>query len=168
MRLADDVEGIAFLHWGEHCVECAAPACYSSCDLYQPRSDYAMPPVRLRRLSRIRRSNRMRGYGVEISFKKWAKIEAFGDTAIHPVNAVLRWERMVEAGAPIANVIGHLVKRATGKRIWDELVLHGGRKTFPAAERAREQRSAGGGISPRSIQSDRKRDPPAGYLRGFG
>ncbi len=63
----------------------------------------------------------MRGYGVEVSFKKWAKIEAFGDTAIHPVDTVLRWERLVEAGAPIANVAGRLVKRAGGYRIWGEL-----------------------------------------------
>jgi FkbH-like protein len=117
---ADDVDEIAFLHWGEHCVECAAPACYSSCDLYQPRSD-----LRCRRFAFGAFKNpsfkSLRGYGVEVSFKKWAKIEAFGDTAIHPVDSVLRWERMVEAGAPIANVVGHLVKRATGKRIWDEL-----------------------------------------------
>ncbi|HXR25265.1 MAG TPA: HAD-IIIC family phosphatase [Candidatus Binataceae bacterium] len=116
---ADDVAAIAFLHWGEHCVECAAPACYSSCDLYQPRSD-----MRCRRFAFGAYKNpsfpSMRGYGVEVSFKKWAKIEAFGDTAVHPVDAVLRWERMVEAGAPIANVVGHLVKTATGKRAWDE------------------------------------------------
>ncbi len=29
----------SFLFWGEHCVECAAPACYSSCSLYEPRAD---------------------------------------------------------------------------------------------------------------------------------
>ncbi len=63
----------------------------------------------------------MRGYGVGVSFKKWAKIEAFGDTAVHPVNTVLRWERMVEAGAPVADVVGHLVKGVTGNRLWDEL-----------------------------------------------
>jgi len=34
-----DVEGMALLLWGEHCIECAVPACYSICNLYQPRSD---------------------------------------------------------------------------------------------------------------------------------
>jgi FkbH-like protein len=116
---ADDVAAISFLHWGEHCVECAAPACYSSCDLYQPRFD-----MRCRRFAFGAYKNRafrsLRGYGVEVSFKQWAKIEAFGDTAIHPVETVLRWERMVEAGAPIANTLGRIAKGATGKRAWGE------------------------------------------------
>jgi len=34
-----DVEGVALLLWGEHRIECAAPACYSTFNLYQPRSD---------------------------------------------------------------------------------------------------------------------------------
>jgi FkbH-like protein len=117
---ADDVAEIAFLHWGEHCVECAAPACYSSCDLYQPRSD-----LRCRRFAFGAYKNSsfrsFRGYGVEVSFKKWAKIEAFGDTAVHPVSTVLRWERMAEAGAPIADAVGRLIKGALGKRVWGEL-----------------------------------------------
>jgi len=63
----------------------------------------------------------MRGYGVEVSFKKWAKIEAFGDTAVHPLDKVLRWERVVEMGAPIADVAGRIVRRASGTRAWGEL-----------------------------------------------
>jgi FkbH-like protein len=139
---ADDVERIAFLHWGEHCVECAAPACYSSCDLYQPRSD-----LRCRRFAFGAYKNlqfrSLRGYGVEVAFKKWAKIEAFGDTAVHPLNTVLRWERMVEAGAPIANVVGHLIKGATGKRIWDEL-------TYTATEKLTRRLNARGGSGPQA------------------
>ena len=109
----------------------------------------------------------MRGYGVEVSFKKWAKIEAFGDTAIHPLETVLRWERMVEAGAPIADVVGHLVKGATGKRAMGRARLHRGGKTYSPATCAREQRSAARGVSPRSLQSDRKRNSPAGDLWRF-
>ncbi len=29
----------SLLYWCEHCVECAAPACYQTCDLYEPRRD---------------------------------------------------------------------------------------------------------------------------------
>ncbi len=29
----------AFLLWGEHCTECAAPDCFTTCDLYDARSD---------------------------------------------------------------------------------------------------------------------------------
>ncbi|PTB31309.1 hypothetical protein [Photobacterium phosphoreum] len=27
------------LQWEEHCTECAMPACYKTCELYQPRRD---------------------------------------------------------------------------------------------------------------------------------
>lgn len=114
---ADDVEAISFLHWGEHCVECAAPACYSTCDLYQPRSD-----GRCRRFAFGAYKNpafgSMRGYGVEVSFKKWAKIEAYGATVVHPIAQVLRWERMAELGAPVGNLLGRLVDDVTGKHQW--------------------------------------------------
>src|SRR5579863_3696402 len=139
---ADDVDEIAFLHWGEHCVECAAPACYSSCDLYQPRSD-----MRCRRFAFGAYKNpsfrSLRGYGVEVSFKQWAKIEAFGDTAIHPVDTVLRWERMVEAGAPIANIIGRIAKSATGKRAWGEA-------TYTATEKLTRRLNARGSAGPQA------------------
>lgn len=139
---ADDVAGISFLHWGEHCVECAAPACYSSCDLYQPRSD-----MRCRRFAFGAYKNSsfrsLRGYGVEVSFKKWAKIEAFGNTAVHPVDAVLRWERMVEAGAPIANVVGRLAKSATGKRALGEA-------TYIVTEKLTRQLNARGSHGPQA------------------
>ncbi len=130
-ELAADIAGMSFLHWGEHCVECAAPACYASCDLYEPRSD-----MRCRRFAFGAYKNHsfrsLHGYGVEVSFKKWAKIEAFGDTSIHPVGTILRWERMAEAGAPISNVLGKIVKGATGRREWGEL-------TFIAVEKLTRQ-----------------------------
>src|ERR1700730_2036999 len=139
---ANDVAGISFLHWGEHCVECAAPACYSSCDLYQPRSD-----MRCRRFAFGAYKNcsfrSLRGYGVEVSFKKWAKIEAFGNTAVHPVDTVLRWERMVEAGAPIANVVGRLAKSATGKRALGEA-------TYIVTEKLTRQLNARGSHGPQA------------------
>src|SRR5487761_896682 len=86
-----DVEGMSLLLWAEHCVECAAPACYSSCDLYEPRLDSSC-----RRFSFGAYKNRsfpsIRGYGVGVSVKKWAKVEAFGNTAIYPLRSVVRWE----------------------------------------------------------------------------
>ncbi|MGH7932175.1 MAG: HAD-IIIC family phosphatase [Candidatus Binataceae bacterium] len=117
---AADVEGMSLLLWAEHCVECAAPACYSSCDLYQPRLD-----SRCRRFGFGAYKNRsfpsMRGYGVEISFKKWAKIEAFGNTAIYPMRSVLRWERALERGARLTNVIGRFAHRLSNSSNWEQL-----------------------------------------------
>jgi FkbH-like protein len=33
------IRSFALLNWGEHCVECAFPACYRTCELYRPRAD---------------------------------------------------------------------------------------------------------------------------------
>lgn len=105
-----DIEGMSFLLWAEHCVECAAPSCYSSCDLYQPRSDW-----RCRRLTFGMYKNpafqSARGYGVEVRFKKWAKLEAVANTAIRPIDWVLRLERYLESGAHVGNLIGSLAHR---------------------------------------------------------
>ncbi|MGH8013241.1 MAG: HAD-IIIC family phosphatase [Candidatus Binataceae bacterium] len=137
-----NVTGIALLLWGEHCVECAAPACYQTCDLYQPRLD-----SRCRRFAygayKNRAFNSFRGYGVEVSFKKWAKIEAFGNTAILPLRSVLRWERALERGAPLANVLGKVVQRFTNGRNWEEL-------TYIASGKLsrRMHRHGAGGVQP--------------------
>jgi FkbH-like protein len=86
-----NVKEMSLLFWGEHCVECAAPMCYKSCDFYQAR-----PDMRCRRFAYGLFKNRnfasLRGYGVEVSFKKWAKIETLGNLALQPVESVLTHE----------------------------------------------------------------------------
>jgi FkbH-like protein len=117
---ATNVEALSLLLWAEHCVECAAPACHTSCDLYEPRLD-----SRCRRFAFGAYKNRafpsLRGYGVEVSFKKWAKIEAYGNTATHPTRSVLRWERAIEHGSPFTNALGGLVHRLSGSLNWEQL-----------------------------------------------
>src|SRR5262245_51318933 len=115
-----DVEGVALLLWGEHCIECAVPACYSTCSLYQPRSD-----LRCRRFQfgclKNEAFKSIRGYGVEISFKKWAKLESFGSTAIHPLATALRWERRLERLAGLTDLIGKMAYRLNGNHNWAAL-----------------------------------------------
>ena len=110
-----NVNGMSLLLWGEHCVECAAPACYSSCDLYQARSD-----LRCRRFLfgayRNRTFRSLRGYGVEVSFKKWAKLEALASTAIYPTRSILLLERLLGLLAPLGNAVGSRLYRLTGNR----------------------------------------------------
>ena len=66
---SDDVAEMSLLVWGEHCTECAAPACYRRCDLYESR-----PDTRCRRFKygiyQNRHFSSFRGYGTEIEFKK--------------------------------------------------------------------------------------------------
>lgn len=113
-----DIEEISLLYWGEHCVECAAPSCYQSCDLYEPRTD-----KRCRRFAFGAHKNRnfpsLRGYGVEVSFKKWAKLEAYGNLSMHGVGSVLRSESLLEFGAPLGNLAGKVIGKLTGNELWD-------------------------------------------------
>jgi FkbH-like protein len=69
-----DVRHTALLYWEEHCVECAIPACYSSCSLYISRAD--------KRCARfaygIYPNPHFQGlldYGADIRFRRWAKLE---------------------------------------------------------------------------------------------
>jgi len=105
------------LQWAEHCVECAAPGCYQSCDLYQAR-----PDIRCRRFTFGALKNRnfpsLRGYGVEISFKKWAKLHAYGNLALVPAKTALRNEALLEWLSPVGNSVGQLMERLTGKMRW--------------------------------------------------
>jgi len=115
---ATDIEEMSLLFWGEHCVECAAPGCYQTCDLYQAR-----PDKRCRRFGygsfRNSKFASLRGYGVEVSFKKWAKIEAFGNLALHPVDSILTHERLIQRAAPVANVVGKVIGKLTKNELWE-------------------------------------------------
>lgn len=107
----------AFLVWGEHCLECASPACFSTCDLYQPRSDR-----RCRRFAygiyRNPAFPAVAGYGAEMIFKPWGKLEARGNaTLLRP-----RWARLLEScvslAAPPMNRAGNFLGRLSGDIRW--------------------------------------------------
>src|SRR5215469_11616077 len=86
-----DISKLSLLSWGEHCTECAAPACYQSCDLYQAR-----PDTRCRRfrfgIYRNRKFRSLRGYGAEVAFKKWGVLATMGNTAMIPRRRLLWFE----------------------------------------------------------------------------
>jgi len=102
---ATDITDVSLLVWGEHCIECAAPTCYTTCDLYERR-----PDSRCRRFTygvhRNKKFPSFRGYGVEIEFKKWAKIEARGNTRMVGVSRIRLLERLVAGGVRICNLLG--------------------------------------------------------------
>jgi FkbH-like protein len=74
--------------WGEHCSECAYPACYAHCAFYTPRADMNCrrfeggfePVVGLSDLHRIR-------------FRKWGKLEGQGPGAMVPAAVAERRDR---------------------------------------------------------------------------
>lgn len=108
------------LFWGEHCIECAAPDCYASCDLYRERRD-----GRCRRFAygiyRNTRFPSVRGFGAEVSFKTWGRLKANGNARMEPVAAVVWKERLLGLALPVMNAIGSFVYACTGQSRWREL-----------------------------------------------
>lgn len=107
----------AFLLWGEHCIECAAPDCFTSCDLYQPRSDR-----RCRRFTygvyRNPAFSSAAGYGGEVVFKRWGKLEARGNATLLRPGVARVLEAGVALAAPLLNRVGGLVGRLSGDIRW--------------------------------------------------
>ncbi len=122
-----EVSALSLMVWGEHCVECAAPACFSSCDLYSER-----PDGRCRRFRfgayRNTAFPSLRGYGTEIVFKQWGKLEARGNTQLLPVRAMLVIERVLGWIAPPLNLIGAGLARLTGDARWRAVTQNAGER----------------------------------------
>jgi FkbH-like protein len=107
----------ALLAWGEHCVECAAPACYSTCDLYVATSS-----GKCRRIEDGLVPNKAAGTedgpAAEVRFRHWGKLEAQGNGAMLPVDEVRRQERLLVMAAPVAGKIGRGIAKLTGQSRW--------------------------------------------------
>ncbi|TVR99572.1 MAG: HAD-IIIC family phosphatase [Rhodospirillales bacterium] len=116
-RPLDGVADVSFMAWGEHCIECADPGCYQSCALYQAR-----PDGRCRRFAygifKNRRFRGVRGYGAEVTFKTWGKLEAEGNAFMEPLAAVLRRERLVAWGGGSMRVAASLTSPLIAPGRW--------------------------------------------------
>jgi len=119
-----NIRRASLLVWGEHCIECAAPGCYDTCDLYESR-----PDQRCRRFAYGAYSNpnfrSFRGYGVEVRFKKWAKLEARGNTLMMPLRVVLAAEWLLVWMARVAGAFGKAAHAITRDSRWSA-VAHSG------------------------------------------
>ena len=119
-RHVTHVPKMSFMVWGEHCIECADPGCYATCDLYQRR-----PDGRCRRFAygiyRNRQFPSLRGYGAEIAFKTWGKLEADGNTQMEEVRCVLRRERWIGRFRPILRALGAAASVITRNPRWKAL-----------------------------------------------
>lgn len=107
----------ALLAWAEHCVECAAPACFSTCDLYDPT-----PAGKCRRMDGGIVPNPSvaseDGPAAEVKFLRWAKLEAQGNAALLPIAEVRRTERFLTLAAPMAARWGRGLAKITGQVRW--------------------------------------------------
>jgi FkbH-like protein len=109
----------AFLSFAEHCVECAAPACYAACGLYDPspsgacrRFDYGIRPVTAGGRT-----------WADVRFRKWGKLEARGSAAAIPAARIGRWERGLSRAAPMLDRVGAALAPLLGER-WRRIAGH--------------------------------------------
>lgn len=113
----------AFLAWGEHCVECAMPACYETCDLFD-----STPSAKCRRfVDGIVPSKGSAGLpGGEIRFRKWAKLETQGNATMVPNETLDAYEGILTGiSKPLAFAGRFLRKLGAAKRwLWAEEALH--------------------------------------------
>lgn len=70
----DSIKYVRTLYWDEHCLECSAPACYSTCPKYSPRKDKLCK----RLVYGIRHEKHGNSFlwKVTVKFREWGKLEA--------------------------------------------------------------------------------------------
>ena len=110
-----EAEAEALLAWAEHCVECAAPACYKSCDLYDPtplgkclRFENGIMPVPRAGKPPL----------AEVKFKRWGKLEAQGNARPLPVARARAAERLIRWATVPVHRLGLAMRKLTGDDRW--------------------------------------------------
>ncbi|NNM77241.1 HAD-IIIC family phosphatase [Sphingomonas sp. ID1715] len=105
----------ALLAWTEHCVECAAPSCYATCDLYDPT-----PLGKCRRFDNGILAIARPGKPplAEVRFKRWGKLEAQGNATPLPVERARTTERLIGWAAKPVHRLGLAVSKLTGDTRW--------------------------------------------------
>lgn len=87
------VRARSLMPWGEHCTECMWPSCYSSCGLYEPRSDGNCRQF-VGGVVRVPTPAASVPYLQKITFRRWGKLWSPGSTACQPLDRADRWERI--------------------------------------------------------------------------
>ncbi len=115
-----DIRHRSLLLWAEHCVECAAPSCYRTCDLFEKR-----PDGHCRRFAHGIVANQrfpgLYGYGAEIKFKKWAKLESLGNMRMLPANTTAHLDRWLTRASRAVDCAGRALATATGDLRWSRI-----------------------------------------------
>ena len=82
----------SMIRWTEHCSECAMPACYTTCEFYNPR-----PDMKCRRFRdgfvALHADNAAVDSIMRVTFRKWAKLEGSGSTRLLTKACAVRSER---------------------------------------------------------------------------
>jgi FkbH-like protein len=110
-----EAEAEALLAWAEHCVECAVPACYKTCDLYDPT-----PLGKCRRfvdgIVPVPRPGK--APLAEVKFKRWGKLEAQGNARPLPVARARTAEKLIRWATGPVHRLGLAMRKVTGDERW--------------------------------------------------
>lgn len=92
-NIINNVEKIAPLTWGEHCLECGAPECYGTCVKYDPRPDGKCKRFN-NGIEKIDNVNGLYKYSVKISFREWAKLESVLTVSVRDKKEILETDKL--------------------------------------------------------------------------
>src|SRR5687768_9055201 len=104
--------------WGEHCSECAAPACYASCSFYTPRHE----DLNCGRFAKgIQKGSLHSGARLAtITFRKWGKLEGKGPVGLTSLTNANRREKLDDmVSSAISQWVPSIATRQL-KRKWDQ------------------------------------------------
>src|SRR5262245_42965896 len=88
-----NMTAISLISWAEHCTECAMPACFASCDLYQPRKDGKCRRF-LNGISPVMGAPNPQGYIARTQFKRWGVLFGYGNAHRVPIRTAKLVERV--------------------------------------------------------------------------
>lgn len=135
--LVKKTEDEVLLSWGEHCIECAAPDCYTSCDLYRPTETGKCRRIEggIRRAYTAGRSTP----SAVVRFRRWGKIEAQGNVCLlPPAKAELLQKGLMwfsRFAAPVGNWIGQVGGGYRWRNICDAMFKRVNARLFEAGRR---------------------------------
>ena len=134
------------LSWGEHCIECAAPACFATCDLFD-----ATKHDRCRRFEEgiVERVAPGGERAAEVRFRRWGKLEAPGSVSLIPARKADRLESTFELLAKALIPVGNAAATVSGQSRW-----HKGPERFRRWASARLARADKGGRVPNRVSLD--------------
>ena len=137
------VVGFSLLPWEEHCTECAMPACFSSCDLYEARTDGKCRRFK-HGIKPVWDVPTLQGYAVKIEFKAWGQLMAYANTKLLPIDKLRNTERTI---AKLDSAVAHMI--GTGISV-------AGRKNIPARlqRRAKQWASQSGKLADSTLVPD--------------
>jgi len=111
---ATDIAHLAWTFWEEHCLECAQPECYRSCPLYIQRADANCARFEGGIATNAGYPGPL-GYGVEIAFRKWGKLQSTVSRRALDVRSYRRFQ-WTDAALSRASVASDLLSPLVGNR----------------------------------------------------